>query len=173
MGPVQPIDVVLTSDRPEALQLDARQVFARPAGSDGRVAPLPPAEAAHRAGGKRLPGAARSGARGAVTGGVFGAMGGAISGAIQGGVGLATAAGTAVGATIGAITGVLGGGAQPDVVGFEDRGLRSTTLRQGFSETGYVYFPAGAYRAIEILLVDESGRTEQIVAPLAPPAESR
>jgi hypothetical protein len=42
-----------------------------------------------------------------------------------------------------------------DVSGFTDRALPSTTLAPGFSVTGYVYYPAGTYTLMEILLRDE------------------
>ncbi len=159
LGEVQPIAVAVTSARAEALHLDARQIFAHAgAVTDPRVAPLPAAEAARRAGGHRLPGAVRAGAVGAATGGALGAVGGAIAGAIQGGIGGAVAVGSAVGASLGAITGVLGGSHEsPDVAGFTDRALPDTTLRSGLSATGYVYFPAGTYRTLELLLTDELG----------------
>jgi hypothetical protein len=39
------------------------------------------------------------------------------------------------------------------VQGFQDRALPATTLRSGLSVSGYLYFPAGEYRALEVLLV--------------------
>jgi hypothetical protein len=160
VGAVQPVAVAMTNGRTVALRLEARQVYAH-AAEDGRTAPLPPGEAARLAGGRRVPGAVRGGVVGAASGGALGAAGGAISGAIQGGVGLATAAGAAVGAFFGAVAGVLGGGrATPDVAGFTDRALQDATLAPGFSATGYVYYPAGTYRMLEILLTDDAGAVE-------------
>lgn len=161
-GPVQPIAVALTNGGPAPLRLDARQIYAL--GEDeARVAPLAPADAARRAGGKRLPGAVKGGVIGAASGGVLGAIGGAVSGAIQGGIGLAVAAGTAAGATVGAILGVLGGRyrAAPDIGGFVDRALPSSTLERGFSATGYVYYPAGRYRTLEVVIPGD-GAAERV-----------
>jgi hypothetical protein len=152
MDEVQPVAVAVTNGGSTAVPLDARQVFAvMPAGE--RVAPLPPADAARRAGGARLPGAVTAGAKGAVGGGLLGAIGGAIAGAIQGGISGAVAAGAAVGAALGTITGVLTGGReQPDVAGFTERALRDSTLAPGTSATGWVYYPAATYDAIEVVV---------------------
>ena len=171
LGSTQPIAVAVTNGRTEALRVDPRQVYAT-SESGERIAPLPPAEAARRAGGRHLPGAIRGGAVGAASGGVFGAIGGLIAGAIQGGIGTAVAVGSAVGATLGAITGVIGGSRQPaaDVAGFESQALLATTLEAGFSATGYVYYPTGAYHTLEVLLAETSGtvRREQVAISEAP-----
>jgi len=158
----------VTNGRETTVHLDSRQIYAHGEGEE-RTAPLVPAEAARLAGGRRVPGAARSVAVGAATGGVLGAAAGAISGAIQGGIGLATAAGSAVGVFFGVIGGLVSGGhSAPDVQGFEDRALHDTAMPPKFSATGYVYFPAGAYRTVEILLADDTGHVETIAASLEP-----
>jgi hypothetical protein len=168
VGDVQPIALGVTNGRPTTVHLQARQIYghADDTPEGGRVAPLPPGEAARQAGGRRAPGAVRRAATGAVTGSVLGAAGGAISGAIQGGVGLATGAGAAVGAFFGIIGGVLGGGSQPDVAGFEDRALHDAALESGFSATGYVYYPPGTYREVEVLVTDADGQTESLRVPV-------
>jgi hypothetical protein len=171
-GAVQAISIAITNGREHPVQLDARQAFAVPT-TGGRVAPLPPAEAARLAGGLRVPGAVRGGVVGAATGGAFGALGGVISGAIQGGIGTAAAVGSAVGAAIGAITGTISGarGPQPDVSGFTERALPSTSLAPESSATGYVYYPAGTYGSLEVLLRDE--RSDVVLRETVPvvPAE--
>ncbi|HYV56765.1 MAG TPA: hypothetical protein VE911_04430 [Candidatus Nitrosopolaris sp.] len=171
VGSAQPIAVAITNGTDEALRVDPRQVYTT-SGTGDRIAPLPPAEAARRAGGRHLPGAVRGGAIGAASGGVLGAIGGAIVGAIQGGIGLAVAAGSAAGATIGAISGVIGGSRRPavDVAGFEAQALPAMTLEKGFSAAGYVYYPAGTYRTLEVLLAETSGaaRREQVAIGEAP-----
>jgi hypothetical protein len=157
---VQPVAVAVTNGRRETLHLDPRQLFAvTPAGD--RIAPLPPGEAARRAGGERLPGAVRAGARGAVGGSLLGALGGAISGAIQGGISAAVAAGAAVGAALGAITGVIGGahGGAPDVAGFSERALPGGPLPSGTSVTGFAYYPAGTYDSLELVLPGDATPT--------------
>jgi len=162
---VQPIAVAVTNGRRDPLRLDPRQVYAHR--DVDRVAPLPPAEAARRSGGRSAPRALERGAVGAVSGGLLGAAGGAISGAIQGGVALATAAGSAVGAFFGALGGVLYGGSRTaDVAGFEERGLRDTALAPGFSARGYVYYPPGDYRTLELLLASPGGAVEPVVVPI-------
>jgi hypothetical protein len=164
LGDVQPIAIGLTNGTSTSLRLDPRQIFALR--GDERIASLPPGEAARRAGGRRMPGAVRGAAVGAASGGVLGALGGLISGAIQGGIGTAVAVGSAVGAGVGAVTGVFTGGRHeaPDVTGFEDRALPASTLEPGFSSTGYVYYPAGTYERLEILLAEPGAavRTERV-----------
>jgi len=162
---VLPVAVAVTNGEREPLVLDRRQIYVHHDGD--RVAPLAPAEAARRAGGRSAPRALEHGAVGAITGGLLGAAGGAIAGAIQGGIGLATAAGSAVGAFFGAIGGLLhGGGSTPDVAGFEDRALHDATLAPGMSASGYVYYPAGDYRTLEVLLRDPRAGVEPVIVPI-------
>jgi hypothetical protein len=166
LGAVQPVAVAVTNGSDEPLRLDARQVYAL--GADAaRFAPLPPAEAARQADGRHLPGAVRGGAIGVASGGAFGALGGLIAGAIQGGIGAAVAVGSAVGAAVGAGGGVIGGGtaSAPDVAGFQDRALPNTTLASGLSATGYVYFPAGDYGALELLAGEGTLRERVPIQP--------
>ncbi|MEW6270055.1 MAG: hypothetical protein AB1689_12250, partial [Thermodesulfobacteriota bacterium] len=82
--------------------------------------------------------------------------------------------GGAIGAAVGAIGGIFRGMQEPppDVAGFEDRALPGTVLRPGVSETGLVYFPAGDYSEIELILVGEREVVRTIV-PVAPPSEER
>ena len=49
---------------------------------------------------------------------------------------------------------------------YEDRALHDTTMPPQFSASGYVYFPARAYRSVEILLTDDAGQVETIMTPL-------
>ena len=160
VGEAQPIAVALTNGFDHPLRLDVAQAYAY--GADGtRVAPLPPGEAARRAGGRSMPGAVRSAAEGATRGGFMGALGsamtGLIQGAVTGGIGVGAAVGAAVGAVSGAVTGASGSGAAPDVAGFEDRALKTTTLAPTFSATGYLYYPAGSYASVEVLLTRDDG----------------
>ncbi|HZR84304.1 MAG TPA: hypothetical protein VFD92_24615 [Candidatus Binatia bacterium] len=166
-GDVRIVEVAVTSEHPEALTLDRRQVFARvgdpTSGVPGRVAPLTPPEAARLAGSEGLPGAARASAAGAAEGGLRGAATGAVTGGGTGG---------AIGAAVGAIGGIFRGAqpTPPDVAGFEDRALpATTTLRPGLSATGLVYFPAGDYGSLEVLLVGEH-EIVRLAVPIAPPA---
>src|SRR5581483_2996981 len=160
----------ITNGLSDRVRVDPQQVFVPGRGWD-RIAALPPGEAARRAGGRKLPGTLGGAATGAAAGGILGALGGAISGAIQGGIGLATAAGAAVGTTIGAIGGAVGGGhgAEPDVAGFEERALHAGVLEPDFSTSGYVYFPAGTYPTVELLLTDERHGVVREVVPITAP----
>ena len=168
-GEVTVIEVAVTSEYPETLALDRKQVFARtPAPAAGampqRVAQLGSAEAARRAGSAGLPSTARSSAYGAAEGGVRGAATGAVTGGGTGGM---------IGAAVGAIGGVFRGLQEPppDVAGFGLRALPTTALRPGLSASGLVYFPLGDYREIELVLVGETEVVRMIV-PVSPlPAE--
>jgi len=162
VGDLRVVEVAVTSEHPGRLVLDRRQVFARIEGATAgapplRIAPLSPAEAARRAGGESVPASA---AWSAAEGGVRGAATGAVTGGGAGG---------AVGAAVGAISGIFRG-AQPepdDVAGFEDRALPSTELRAGISVGGFVYFPAGDYSTLEVVLLGEQEVVRTIV-PIAP-----
>ena len=171
VGDVQPIAVAMTNGQDGTLRFDASQAYAHDAGG-GRVAPLPPGEAARRAGGRSLPGSVEGAAAGAARGGVMGGLGSAINGlvmgAVAGGVGVASAAGAAVGAVMGAVTGASSAGAAADVAGFEDRALKSTPLAPTFSATGYLYYPPAQYGSLEILLTRDDGRVEAVTVALTP-----
>ena len=170
LGPVQLVAVAVTNGLTDTIRVDGRQAFAL-IESGERIAPLPPGEAARLANGRSVPGSLSGAGKGAVTGGVLGAMGGAISGAIQGGIGGAVGAGAAVGVALGAITGALGGGGgpPPDVAGFTDRALPTTSVAPGLSATGYLYYPEGSYRTLELLLTeDPSGRVMPEQVPITP-----
>ena len=164
-GELTVIEIALTSEHPDTLTLDRKQVYAHAAGvaHDGaaqRIAPLSSAEAARRAGSNGLPSAARSSAYGAAEGGLRGGATGAVTGGGTGGL---------VGAAVGMIGGVFRGvqDQPPDVAGFEDRALPTTALRPGLSATGLVYFPVGDYREIEVLLVGEKN-IMRILVPVTP-----
>ena len=164
-GEVTVIEVAVTSEHPDTLALDRKQVYARiPAAVSGampqRVAQLGSAEAAKRAGPDGLSGAARSSAYGAAEGAARGAATGAVTGGGPGGM---------MGAALGVIGGAFRGtqSQPPDVAGFEDRALPTTVLRPGLSATGLVYFPLGDYREIEVVLVGEQEVVRMIV-PVTP-----
>lgn len=171
-GGVQPVALAVSSGVPAPLRLDPTQVYAHLGdGDDARVAPLPPSEAARLAGGADAPGRLTQAAKSTVVGSAVGAASGAVWGAIFSG---AAGAGAAAGAAAGAVGGVLGGlifggGSGPDVGGFTDRGLPASTLEQGMSQTGYVYFPAGAtYQTLEVVLGKGDGTSERVLVPVAP-----
>lgn len=167
-GELTAIDVAITSEHATPLALDRKQIFGRLAEAGGvsaqRVAPLGSADAARRAGSAGLPSAARSSAYGAAEGGVRGAATGAVTGGGTGGM---------VGAAVGAIGGVFRGlqDQPPDVAGFEDRALASTTLRAGMSVEGLVYLPLGDYADVEVVLVGD-GEVLRMLVPVAPAPES-
>jgi hypothetical protein len=171
LGDVQPIAVALTNGTNGRLVLDVKQAYAH--GADGaRIAPLTPAEAARQTGGRSLPGAVERGAVQAAKGGFSGALGAviqaAIGGAVAGGIGIAAATAAALGAVFGAIGGVTSDGPAPDIAGFEQRALASTTLAPSFSANGYLYYPLGAYQTVELLLTRPDGTVEPVVITVVP-----
>lgn len=171
LGDVQPIAIAVTNGESRAVRIDPAQAFAHATGA-GRTASLPPGEAARQAGGRTLPGTVSEGAAGAARGGAMGAVGSAVNGvvlgAVSGGIGIATAAGAAVGGVLGAISGASGAEPAPDVQGFEDRALHAASLAPTFSATGYLYYPAGEYWSLEILLARDDGSVEAVNVPLTP-----
>ena len=134
------------------------------------MAPLPSAEAARQAGGAgELKAALESGA----TSGVVGAGVGAGLGAIAGSLIHTGSTGAALGAVIGGgeagIQGVTQGQAKADqqaTTQLNALALQQGDVRTNFTVSGYVFFPKGDYKQIQILLVDgESGNTEVVNRP--------
>jgi len=139
--------------------------------SGQRVAPLPATEAARRAGGalhlkSTLANAAASGvAAGAIGGGV-----GAAAGSLAGG---GISEGAIVGSALAAAGGILGGIArtQADAQSqsreqIDALALRPGDVRRNFTASGYVFFPEGDYRELDVILVNrETGDTEEIRKP--------
>jgi hypothetical protein len=164
IGGLIPVFVSVANGDEVARQLVPQQVYAITLNGD-RVAPIPPGEAARMAGGaNELTGILESGAIGAGTGGVLGAGLGAVAGAATGGVASATALGGAIGAGFGAFESAPAGqtAAQRQASQQLDAlALRPTRLGNNFTASGYVFFPAGTYSFVQVLLVnDMNGSTE-------------
>lgn len=174
--PTKPIGDVLAiyvsiangTDSPHAIV--PSQIFALDdAGS--RIAPLPPAEAARQAGGagELRAGLISAGAGGLVEGAV-GAGIGAIAGSLIHSGATGAALGGAIGGGSGALTGATSGPAKADAqASTQLTALASPAqdVRRDFTVSGYVFFPKGDYRRIQMLLVDdETGNTEVINQPM-------
>ncbi|HVC45144.1 MAG TPA: hypothetical protein VND20_10025 [Candidatus Binataceae bacterium] len=166
IGDVLPIYVSIANGTDAPRLVVPSQVFALDdAGS--RVAPLPPAEAAREAGGAgELKAALTSAAASGAMGGILGAGLGAIAGSLIRGAGTGAALGGAIGAGEGAIQGAPLGQAKADQqanIQMSALALPAQDVRHDFTVSGYVFFPKGDYKQIQLLLVDsETGNTEVI-----------
>lgn len=170
VGNVLPVYVSIANGTDVPRAVVPSQIFAIDE-NGGRVAPIPPAEAAREAGGaKELTGALESAAVSGVGAGVLGAGAGALAGAVAGGIGKATAIGGAIGAGWGAFQGASAGANAARRDANQQIGavaLHDGEVRKDFTVSGYVFFPNGDYREIQVLLINqESGFTETITRPL-------
>jgi len=169
VGDITPVYVSIANGTDTARAVVPSQVFAL--NQDGeRIAPLPPSEAARQAGGiGELKAALASAAVSGITGGALGAAAGAVAGAFSGGAAQAAGLGGAVGGGYGAFTGAPAG--QQAARHQAEQQLTALALRPGevhkdFTVSGYVFFPKGDYKGLELLLVNsESGDTEVVKTP--------
>jgi hypothetical protein len=162
IGDVLPVYVSIANGTNSPRAVVPSQIFAlNDAGS--RVAPLPPAEAAREAGGAgELRAALLSASAGGLIEGAFGAGVGAIAGSlIHSG---------AIGGGSGVLDGVTAGPAKANAQAntqLTALALSAQDVRQDFTVSGYVFFPKGNYKRIQMLLVDdETGDTEVVNQPL-------
>jgi hypothetical protein len=169
IGDVQPvyISVANGTDTPRAIV--PSQIFALD-DTGNRIAPLPPGEAARQAGGAgELKAALVNGAARGVTEGLVGAGIGALTGAFAHNAGYWGALGGAVGAGTGLVSGASAGAAKADEQAnsqLNALALQSSDVRRNFTVSGYVFFPKGDYKQIQMLLVDdETGDTQVIDRP--------
>ncbi|HEY1852662.1 MAG TPA: hypothetical protein VGG60_16700 [Candidatus Binataceae bacterium] len=170
IGDVLPIYVSIANGTDSPRAIVPSQIFAlNDAGS--RIAPLPPAEAARQAGGagELRAGLLSAGASGAVAG-ALGAGIGAIAGSLIHSGGSGAAIGGAIGTGTGAFHGATAGPAKANEQArtqLTALALRAEDVRQDFTVSGYVFFPKGDYKRIQMLLVDdETGNTEVISQPI-------
>jgi len=169
IGQVQPVYISVANGTDTPRSIVPSQIFAlNDAGN--RVAPLPPAEAARQAGSAGELGAGLKSA--AASGAIEGALGagiGAIAGSLIHSGGTGAAIGGAIGGGEGALQGASAGPAKADSQA--DRqitalALQSSDVRRDFTVSGYVFFPKGDYKQIQLLLVDgETGDTEVVSRP--------
>ena len=166
IGDVLPVYVSIANGTDAPKSIVPSQVFAlNDAGS--RVAPLPPAEAARQAGGAgELRAALASGAASGAIEGALGAGLGAIAGSLIHSGATGAALGGAIGAGSGALQGATAGPAKADQqasIQMTALALPQQDVRRDFTVSGYVFFPKGDYKQIQLLLVDsETGDTEVI-----------
>jgi hypothetical protein len=161
------ISVANGTDIPRAIV--PSQVFALDENGQ-RIAPLPAGEAAREAGGTgQLKAALTSAAVSGIGAGAVGAALGAAAGAAVGYAGPGAAIGSAYGGGEGILRGAERG--QDEAKGQANQQISALALQGGevrkdFTVGGYVFFPKGTYREIELLLVNsETGNTETIKEP--------
>ena len=179
VGDVQPVFVSIANGTDLPRSVVPSQVFALNEDGD-RVAPLPPGEAARQAGNaNELTGVMESSAVGGALEGAIGAGVGAIVGSVVPrrsdfflgvhGAGSGAAVGGAIGAGHGLIGGAGRGQSRADQQASQQLGAVALTpaeVRRDFTVSGYVFFPKGDYKQLQVLLVDsETGNTEVIDRP--------
>ena len=188
VGDVIPVFVSVANGTDEPRAVVPNQVFAVNENGE-RVAPLTPGEAARQAGSaKELSGAVQSAAISGAGGAAVGAATGAVAGAAGnagnfsfGSLGAGTLIGTAFGGAYGLISGAEKGQSKADEQANQQINavaLKPEEVRKDFTVSGYVFFPKGQYKSIEMLLVDrDTGDTEIVRRPwhsdLAPTAATR
>jgi hypothetical protein len=169
VGDLIPVYVAVANGSDEGRAVHPSQVFALNEYGQ-RIAPVPPQEAARQAGGAgMLKAAMASAATGGAALGALSAATGALAGLAAGGVAPGAAIGGAIGVTQGALwSAPMGQGrAQSEANSrIQALALGDTEVRKDFTVSGYVFFPKGSYKDVEMLVVNtESGSTETVTVP--------
>ena len=169
IGDVQPVYVSIANGTDTPRAIVPSQIFALD-DQGQRIAPIPPGEAAREAGGAgELKAALESGAASGAITGALGAGAGAIAGSLIHSGATGAAIGGAFGAGEGALQGAFAGPGKADQQASNQitaLALEKGDVRNNFTVSGYVFFPKGEYKQIQLLLVDdESGNTEVIERP--------
>jgi hypothetical protein len=169
IGDVQPVYVSIANGTDVPRAVVPSQIFALDEQGQ-RIAPLPPGEAARQAGGAgELKAALGSGAASGAIAGALGAGAGAIAGSLLHSGATCAAIGGAVGAGQGALQGAFAGPGKANQQANEQLtalALEKGDVRSNFTISGYVFFPKGDYKQLQLLLVDdESGNTEVVERP--------
>jgi hypothetical protein len=169
IGEVQPVYVSIANGTDTPRSVVPSQIFAlNEAGS--RIAPLPAGEAARQAGGAgELKAALISGAASGVLGGAVGAGLGAIAGSLIHSGATGAILGSVTGAGEAGLHGVMAGTEKADKQAEQQLTaleLQPGDIRRNFTVNGYVFFPKGDYKQLQLVLVDgESGDTELVNRP--------
>jgi hypothetical protein len=169
IGDVQPVYVSIANGTDTPRAVVPSQIFALDARGQ-RIAPLPPGEAAREAGGAgELKSALASGAASGALTGALGAGVGAIAGSLIHSGAPGAAIGGAIGVGEGGLQGALAGPGKADSQAqtqLTALALEKGDVRNNYTVSGYVFFPKGDYKQIQLLLVDdESGNTEVVERP--------
>lgn len=167
---VTPVYVSVANGTDVSRTVIPSQVFAITS-SGQRVAPIPPGEAARRAGNaSQLRAVLVNATTSSVTAGALGAGTGAAIGSIAGG---GVSEGALIGGAVAAAGGMFRGISQTQNSANQQvneqihaLALRRENVRRNFTASGYVFFPEGDYREIDLILVNhETGDTEEIRKP--------
>jgi len=169
VGSVVPVYVSVANGTDVPRAIVPSQVFALDDNGD-RIAPLPAGEAARQAGGSgELKAAMTSAAINGAGLGVVGAAVGAVAGSVLGSGATGAVVGSAIGVGEGAIGGAPAGMKEAKSQANQQIGalaLQGGDVGKDFTVSGYVFFPQGSYKEIEMLLVNrETGDTETIKQP--------
>jgi len=166
VGDVIPVYVSVASGNDDPHAVVPTQVFAVN-DSGQHVAPLAPAEAARQAGSaKELSSAVQSAAIGGAGGAALGAATGAVAGVAgnAGDLGFGSAgAGALIGAAFGGAYGLISGAQKGQSLADDQANkqigavaLKPEEVRKDFRVSGYVFFPKGKYKTVEMLLVNRN-----------------
>ena len=166
IGRIVPVDVAVANGTDEPYLIEPDQVFA--INEQGqRIMPISASEAIQEAGNAN---ALKAGLTGAAKNAVIGALAGAATGAAVGAaVGTIVASpaegalfGAAVGGSIGAAGGGVMGGLQGQAAAHKDAETQISALslqpreaHPNYSINGYVFFPKGEYRSIQMTILNE------------------
>lgn len=169
VGSIVPVYVSVANGTDIPRAIVPSQVFALDENGQ-RIAPLPAGEAAREAGGTgQLKSALTSAAVSGIGAGAVGAALGAAAGAALGSPGAGAAIGSAYGGGEGILAGAPRGQDEAKYQANQQIGalaLQGGEVRKDFTVSGYVFFPKGTYKEIELLLVNsETGNTETIKEP--------
>jgi hypothetical protein len=169
IGAVQPVYVSIANGSDAPLSVVPNQIFALDE-SGNRIAPMPAAEAARQAGGAEdLKAALTSAATSGLILGAVGAGVGAIAGSLISSGATGAALGGAIGAGEGGLSGAVAGpqkAEQQASTQLNALALQPGSVAHDFTVSGYVFFPKGDYRQLQMVLVDgESGDTRVINRP--------
>ncbi|MGH7865005.1 MAG: hypothetical protein ACREQB_08445, partial [Candidatus Binataceae bacterium] len=157
VGDVLPVHVSVANGSDSPRRIVPSQIFALD-DNGNRVAPLATAEAARQAGNAVQLRSALTGA--AVSGVALGALGAGI-GAAAGSAFGAPGTGAILGSAIGGGSGIIRGAQRSQQTAEREAdqqigalALRPEEVRRDFTVSGYVFYPNGNYREIEVLLID-------------------
>ena len=169
IGSVQPVFVAIANGTDTPRAVVPSQIFALD-DSGNRIAPLPAGEAARQAGGAgELKAALESAAVSGLLLGGIAAGAGAIAGSLLGSGAVGAGVGSVIGGGEGGLSGAMVGAQKADYQAqsqINALALQPGNVAHDFTVSGYVFFPKGDYRQIQLVLVDgESGDTEVLNRP--------
>jgi hypothetical protein len=174
VGNVVPISIAVANGTAQSRMVVPSQVLAiTPDGT--HVTQIPQSQAIRDAGGAKhlrasLSGAANSAAAGSVGGAIVGTGLGTAVGIVSGAPGEGAAYGAGIGAGAGLGVGAISGAVQGYNAAREDAArqvsdlcLRTAELQPKLSTNGYVFFPVGDYKAVEITVYNQETHDAEVL----------